>query len=306
MAKQRIQKVLAAAGVASRRAAEQLVLDGHVSVNSEQVTALPCFVEDGDAVRVDGRLLRVGRSKAHAYFLLNKSRGVVCTSSDPQGRPTAVEMIPPTGHRLFSVGRLDVDSSGVLILTDDGDLTQRLTHPRYGVPKTYLVQVDGAVTGEEIEKLKRGMYLDGSRTGGAAVRIVHRAPDRTMLELQLREGRNREVRRLLLRLGHKVRRLHRSAIGPLTDHGLKIGNFRALRPAEVEKLRRATGGDETEAAARPARRRRKPASGKSSVGKGKSRPGKRSASGEKPAAGKDAGKKMSVPKSGTSRRIIGG
>ncbi len=239
MPKQRIQKVLAQAGVASRRGIEQMVLEGLITVNGKLVTELPCFVEDGDDVRIDGQPVRKRRPRDHAYYLVNKSTGVVCTQRDPQGRPRAIDLLPAgVTRRLYCVGRLDADSTGIIVLTDDGDLTEYLTHPRYGVPKTYMVEVEGRLGEEQMEKLKAGVYLDGKPTGRARVKVLRAGRERSVLEIQLTEGRNREIRRILRKLGNKVRRLKRVAIGPITDRGLKIGHCRILRRDEVEKLRR--------------------------------------------------------------------
>jgi 23S rRNA pseudouridine2605 synthase len=235
----RIQKALAGAGVASRRAVEEMVLAGRITVNGQRVAKLPCFVDLAeDDVRLDGRKIR-SRRPAYRYLLLNKPRGVVCTQRDPQGRPRACELIPQTGKRIYCAGRLDADSTGLVILTNDGELTDCLTHPRYGVVKTYVVEVDGRPTAEEIDKLTRGMYLGRRRTRGAKVKILRRGLKRSLLEIKLAEGRNRQVRRMLASLGHKVRRLKRVAIGPVTDKGLKIGSFRILKQAEVASLRRS-------------------------------------------------------------------
>ena len=261
MAKIRIQKVLAEAGVASRRAAEEMVLAGRVSVNNHVVTSLPCFVTEAETIRLDGRAVKRPRATARkTYFILNKPRGVVCTSSDPEGRRLAVDLVPPTAGRVYCVGRLDIDSTGMLILTNDGDLTEKLTHPRYGVPKTYVAEVNGRVEGPAIEKLKGGLYLDGSRTQRSRIKILQRGPKQTLLEITLREGRNREIRRLLARVGHKVRRLKRTAIGPITVRGLKVGNFRALTSAEVNRLRKSAQepkGEPENGMNRRARRERK-------------------------------------------------
>jgi len=257
MAKVRIQKVLAEAGVASRRAAEEMVLAGRVSVNNHVVTSLPCFVTEAETIRLDGRPVKRPRATARkTYFILNKPRGVVCTSSDPEGRRRAVDLVPPAAGRVYCVGRLDIDSTGMLILTNDGDLTEKLTHPRYGVPKTYVAEVDGRVESPAIEKLKGGLYLDGSRTQRSRIKVLRRGPKQTLLEITLREGRNREIRRLLARVGHKVRRLKRTAIGPITVRGLKVGNFRALTSAEVNRLRKAARGLDAEQHDKPADRRR--------------------------------------------------
>jgi len=236
MSKLRIQKFLAEAGVASRRAAEEMVLQGRVAVNGVRVEALPCFVDPArDRVRVDGKVVRPAPA-ARSYFLLNKPRGVVCTQRDPSGRPRAVDLVPQGKGRLYCAGRLDVDSTGLVLLTNDGELTEYLTHPRHGVVKTYVVEIDGRITGDRIEKLKAGTYLDGKRTQGARVKVLRRGQARSLLEIRLTEGRNREVRRILARLGYKVRRLKRVAIGPITDRGLKVGHFRPLLGQEVRRL----------------------------------------------------------------------
>lgn len=240
----RIQKYLAQRGIASRRAIEEMILEGRIEVNGETVASLPCFVAPGrDRVTVDGRPISARRRpEEKVYFLLNKPRNVVCTSRDPQGRRRAIDFLPPLRQRVYTVGRLDADSSGLILLTNDGELTQHLTHPSGEVPKTYLVVVDGMVGEEDIHRLKRGVFLDGRRTVGAGVAVEHRNPEKTMLRVTLREGRKREIRRVLARLGYKVRRLKRIAIGPITDKGLGVGQVRMLAPREVQMLRQAGRG----------------------------------------------------------------
>ncbi len=234
----RIQKYLSDLGVASRRSIEDMVRQGRIEVNG-RIAKIPCFVDPAaDEIRIDGRVIRK-RHGRKVYYLLNKPRNVVCTASDPQSRTRAVDLLGPIGRRVYCVGRLDADSTGLILLTNDGDLTQHLTHPSHGVPKTYTVTVDGRVEGDELEKIKRGVHLDGRRSRSAQVKVLARSPKRTLLEITLREGRNREIRRILLRLGHKVRRLKRVAIGPITDRGLKIGNFRILTNREVAYLRKS-------------------------------------------------------------------
>jgi 23S rRNA pseudouridine2605 synthase len=234
----RIQKHLAEMGIASRRAAEEMIAEGRVSVNGSPVRKLPCFVDPRtDDIFVDGQRIRKRRSKL-VYYLLNKPKSVVCTASDPQERTRAVDLLGPIGQRVYCVGRLDADSTGLILLTNDGPLTQHLTHPSGEVSKTYTVTVDGRVEADSLEKIKRGVYLDGRRTRRAQLKVLQRNPTGTLLEITLREGRNREIRRILLRLGHKVRRLKRVAIGPITDHGLKVGHFRELTPREVQTLRK--------------------------------------------------------------------
>lgn len=237
MEKTRIQKILAGAGIASRRTIETMVLEGRISVNGKTIAKLPCFIEDGDLIRVDGKKIKWNAPHHKIYFLLNKPKGVVCTQSDPQGRPRAIDVIgPKKRQRIYCVGRLDVDSTGLLILTNDGEFTQRMTHPSYGVPKKYVVQVDGEMKSHQIDKLKAGMHLDGKRTKPALVKVLQRNSKQTLLEVRLHEGRNREIRRLLAYLGYTVRRLKRTAIGPITDRGLGIGKFRILTPDEVKEL----------------------------------------------------------------------
>ena len=242
MAKVRIQKLLSEAGVASRRAIEEMIVEGRITVNDKLVLALPCFVDpDSDRVTVDDNLVRLAGDGPRRYFLLNKPKDVVCTSRDEMGRRRAIDCIPPVGVRLYCVGRLDAGSTGLILLTNDGELTQHLTHPSRGVMKTYLAEIVGHLTAEKVEQLKKGVYLDGRRTAGAMIRVLKRAGGRSLLEVRLTEGRNREIRRVLARLGHKVRRLHRSAIGAVNDRGLKVGSWRELSAAEVDKLRQSGG-----------------------------------------------------------------
>ena len=234
----RLHKYLAERGVASRRAVETMISEGRISVNHETVAKLPCFVDPAvDEIRVDGQRVR-RRQVKHVYFLLNKSKGVVCTSHDPYGRPTATDLVGPTDSRVYCVGRLDAETTGVILLTNDGALTQHLTHPSHETPKTYVATVSGRIDGEELEKLRKGIFLDGRRTQTDALRILQRGPTNTVIQITLHEGRNREVRRMLLRLGHKVRKLHRKAIGDLTDRGLGIGKSRPLTKKELDSLRK--------------------------------------------------------------------
>jgi 23S rRNA pseudouridine2605 synthase len=244
MEDQRIQKVLSAAGVASRRDVEEMILHGRITVNGELVTKLPCFVGLGDEILVDGRTVRK-RPRPASYYLLNKPRGVICTQRDEPkyDRPRAVDLLGRAGRGLHCVGRLDENSTGLIILTDDGALTNRLTHPRYGVTKIYVARVTGRVTAETVAAMEQGIYLDGKRTAGVKVKVLRKSTQGSLVEIRLREGRNRQVRRMLARLGHKVRRLHRRAIGPLTDRGLKIGNFRRLSAEEAASLSKAAGAD---------------------------------------------------------------
>ena len=236
--KVRIQKYLADLGIGSRRSVEQMIEEGMVEVNGEIVVEMPCFVTPGsDVITVDGQ--RIHRKQVEkVYYLLNKPKGVFCTSKDQFGRTCVNDLLPLpfTNQRVYCVGRLDAESTGAIILTNDGDLTQHLTHPSNEVPKTYLVTVRGKVEASDFDKIKKGVYLDGRRTAGAMVKVVRRGPDNTTLEMTLREGRNREIRRTLLRLGYKVRSLKRIAIGKIGVKGLGVGNWRILSKKEVEML----------------------------------------------------------------------
>jgi len=235
---ERLQKILSAAGLGSRRACEQIILDGRVQVNGKPVSELPVLVEQDDRISVDGRPIH-GEKKV--YFLLHKPRGVLVTNNDPAGRTLAVDLLPGVRERVFPVGRLDADSSGLLLLTNDGELSNRLTHPRYEVPKTYDVMVEGNLTGEKIERLLAGVYLSEGKARADRIRIIKRSHKETWLAVTLGEGRNRQVRRMLAKLGNKVRRLSRVSMGKLTLRGVGVGRFRPLTSAEVNYLRRITG-----------------------------------------------------------------
>lgn len=242
---ERLQKILSAAGVASRRAAERLILDGRVSVNGRVVSGLGSKADPvADDIRVDGRRVRAAAVRRR-YLLLNKPRGYVTTRRDPQGRRTVMELLRGVREAVYPVGRLDYDSEGLLLLTNDGDLAAALTHPRHEVERVYEVRVAGVPDARALDRLRRGIVLDGRRTAAAAVKLVHGARDRSattaVLEMTLREGRNRQVRRMCEAVGHPVQRLKRVRIGPITDAGLRPGAVRDLTPDEVRALKRAVG-----------------------------------------------------------------
>lgn len=233
----RLQKVLAGAGVASRRAAERLILEGRVEVNGRTVREMGVRVDpQADAIRVDGRRLAI-RPAVPTYFALHKPRGVVTTLADPEGRPTVKDLLPRVRARLFPVGRLDYDSEGLLLLTDDGALARDLMHPRTGVPKTYLAKVRGRPSPEALDRLERGIVLDGRRTLPARARIVRDAVN-AWVEVRIVEGRNRQVRRMLEVVGHPVQRLRRTGYGGVLLGSLSPGESRRLTPAEVDRLHR--------------------------------------------------------------------
>ena len=224
----RLNAYLARAGVASRRGADELIKAGRVTVNGEP-GQLNTFVQSRDSVEVDGERVSLQRL---AYVLLHKPAGVVTTARDPQGRPTVVGLVPAE-PRVVPVGRLDADTTGALLLTNDGQLAHRLAHPRYGVEKVYEAEVEGAPTDEALAALAGGVELEDGRTAPARVRRL--TPDR--IELAIHEGRNRQVRRMLEAVGHPVRALHRSAYAGLTLEGLEPGAWRELEPSEVDALR---------------------------------------------------------------------
>lgn len=235
---QRIQKVLAHAGVASRRAVEEMIEAGRVKVNGKRARLGQRVDPAKDAVEVDGS--RVPLQAELRYYLLNKPVGVVTTSDDPEGRETVLEYIE-TDERVWPVGRLDIETEGALLLTNDGDLTHRLTHPSFEVPKTYLAEVRGSVGSKAIRALLSGVELDDGPARARSAQIVEQARGDTLLELVMTEGRNREIRRMLDTLGFTVVRLVRVAIGPLRLGRLKAGTYRKLGPAEVMALYRAAG-----------------------------------------------------------------
>lgn len=244
----RLQKILSAAGVASRRASEQLILEGRVSVNGTVVRALGSRADPArDDIRVDGR--RVRTEIRHRYIALNKPRGYVTTRKDPEGRPTVLDLLGRDVGYIYPVGRLDYDSEGLLLLTTDGDLAERLTHPRHEVERVYEAIVAGVPDDTALDALRRGVFIDGRRTAPAEVHrgtIVKAGGQTTRLTLALREGRNRQVRKMCQAVGHPVRALTRVRIGTIALGRLRPGEWRELTPAEVASLK----------AAPPARQRR--------------------------------------------------
>lgn len=270
--KTRLQRFLADCGVASRRECEELIQAGRVRVNGEVRSRMPVLIEPGkDVITVDEEEVRIDtggkglEEQKKVYFLLNKPKGILVTNSDPSERKTVGELMTGIRERVFPVGRLDMDSRGALIMTNDGELANRLTHPRHGIEKTYIVEVDGRVGHDDLEKIKRGMWLGPERTGGGKapaaregggkpqgairterfkVKLVGRERGRTILELKISEGKNREIRRVMARLGHTVRDLNRVAIaGKVTLKGVEVGKFRPLTEQEVKWLYRASSAE---------------------------------------------------------------
>lgn len=235
---QRVQKILAAAGVGSRRASEQLIAQGRVTVNGVAVTLGDKADPAVDVIAVDGE--RVHTNPDLAYLLLNKPLGVVTTASDPQGRPTVMDLVP-ANPRVYPVGRLDRDTEGLLVLTNDGELANRLAHPRYGIEKTYVAQIRGPAKRRALRQLLEGVALDDGKTKVRSVRELASGGDRTLLELVIAEGRKREVRRLLAAVSLPLERLARVKIGPLPLGDIAPGKFRPLSGAEVRELYTAVG-----------------------------------------------------------------
>jgi 23S rRNA pseudouridine2605 synthase len=276
--KERIQKILANAGVESRRHVEEMVRQGRVAVNGKVRTDLPILIDpEHDRVTVDDEPIRIkprgggaggGRGPAQRlYFLLNKPRGVYSTNVAQGAQKRAIDLLPhDLPGRVYPVGRLDADSKGLLLMTNDGELTNKLTHPRYGVAKTYRATVEGSVKLEAIRELEKGVWLadkdtgKGFKTRPSRIHVVHRDRERTVLDITLKEGHNRQVRRMLVKIGHKVRDLVRVKMGPLTLQGLAPGKFRPLTPREIKDLHAVT------------HRKPEPPPGRRAEGDGRKRP----------------------------------
>ncbi|MFQ5843609.1 MAG: pseudouridine synthase [Planctomycetota bacterium] len=253
----RLHKVLAHCGVGSRRECEKIIEQGRVVVNGKPVTKVGTKVDpDRDELRVDGEKVQLEES---VYYLVHKPRGYVCTSRDPEGRPRILDLLRDDRHRLYTVGRLDAESEGLILLTNDGEITNVICHPRYQVDKTYRLTVQGEVRPEQVARVERGVWLAEGRTGPAEVRRVRRRGERTELLITLWEGRNRELRRILGRVGLQVTHLVRTAIGPLRMEGLPVGRCRRLDPKELAFARcRLSKEWQPEAGPRP----RPPAAGR--------------------------------------------
>jgi 23S rRNA pseudouridine2605 synthase len=239
---ERLQKILSQAGVASRRASEQLMLEGRVSVNGTTIRELGTKADpSSDDIRVDGR--RITQPERHRYLLLNKPRGYVTTRSDPQRRPTVIDLLTDVREYVYPVGRLDFDTEGLLILTNDGDLAARLTHPRHGVARVYEAQVLGMPDAHDLDRLSRGVTVEGHRMTATHVHLLPgRRDQHAILQITIHEGRNRQVRNMLDAIGHPVERLRRIAIGPIRDTRLKVGRWRNLTDAEVGLLQKLSSG----------------------------------------------------------------
>ena len=236
---ERIQKIIARAGVTSRRKAEELILQGRVTVNGQVVNELGSKADAvRDHIKVDGKLIRP--KQPQVYLMLNKPRGYVTTLSDPEGRPMVLNLLKGVKHRVFPVGRLDYDTEGLLLLTNDGDLAHALMHPSYEVPKTYLAKVKGVLTDEEIKKLEKGVPLPDGKTAPCRIKKIRKTHENSWLEVTLHEGKKRQVRRMLESAGHSVLKLKRIRYAFLELAGLLPGQYRYLIPPEVKRLKSLT------------------------------------------------------------------
>jgi 23S rRNA pseudouridine2605 synthase len=260
----RLQKILSMSGVASRRAAEALIVQGRITVNGRPVTALGSKADPvADDIRVDGRRIRGAESVR--YLLLHKPRGYVTTRSDPSRRRTVIDLLKGVREYVYPVGRLDYDSEGLLLLTNDGALAAALTHPRHRIEREYHAWVLGEPDGRDLERLERGVSIDGRRTLPATVKAIHHGRGRhagqTLLAITIREGRNRQVRKMCEAIGHPVASLTRVRIGPIADAKLRPGEFRDLAAEEVRRLKSAVmraGSDALRAAPVTSRGTRQP------------------------------------------------
>lgn len=230
----RINKFLATSGVASRRAADQLIIDGVVKINGKICVPGDDVDVNSDTVTVNGKIVNV--VKKYDYYIMNKPKGYVCTVKDDKGRKTVMDLLPPKIKRLFPVGRLDYDTEGLLILTNDGDLTYKLTHPKNEVPKTYLVKTEKPISDEDISKLRSGVYIDGVKTKKCNVRLIENSKSGAKVHITITEGRNRQVRKMFEAVNNSVDFLKRIKIGELTLTGLNRGEVRQLLAQEIDYL----------------------------------------------------------------------
>lgn len=234
----RLQKIIAASGLTSRRKAEEWILQGRVKVDGQVVTELGVKPRKGALIEVDGKAIT---REDKVYYVMNKPKKVLCTLNDEHDRRTVVDLMTDVPQRVFPVGRLDYDTTGVLIMTNDGEFANEIIHPRYHIAKVYEVTINGILKTEEIKQLEQGVVLDdGIKTLPAKLWVTNKdfAHEQTMFELTIQEGRNRQIKRMLEVFGYEVRRLHRRSLGPITVRGLNPGEYRLMKPFEVKQLRR--------------------------------------------------------------------
>ena len=234
---ERLQKVIANAGICSRRKAEEYILNGKVFVNGEVCKRLGTKVSGNDTIEIDGQILSYQEKE---YYVLNKPRGCICTNEDEKQRKTAVSYID-TENRIYCVGRLDYDTTGVLLLTNDGNFCNLMTHPRYHLPKTYRVNLQGTLKDEDIKKIKKGLHTKEEKYQPARIKMLEVDPtrDRCQFELTISEGKNHQVKNMMKALGYEVRKLHRCSFSFINVEGMKPGEYRKLKPFEVKKLKLA-------------------------------------------------------------------
>lgn len=232
----RLQKFLAYAGIASRRASEKLILDGRVQVNGRVVRELGIKIDsDVDEVKLDGKICHI--KNRYIYIIMNKPKGIITTVKDPFGRPTVTDVLVGLKERVYPVGRLDKDTEGLLILTNDGEVTYKLTHPRHEIEKTYIAFVKGKVNKQQMHLLEKGIRLEDGITAPAKVRIINSNQEHTVIEIKIHEGRKRQIRRMCEAIGHPVTYLKRTQIGMLSLNGLKPGQWRYMTAKEVEYVK---------------------------------------------------------------------
>ncbi|MBD5806597.1 pseudouridine synthase [Limosilactobacillus walteri] len=236
---ERLQKAMAEAGVASRRASEKLILAGKVAVNGKKVTELGTKVGVHDEIVVNGVPIQ---REQHVYYLLNKPRGVISSAHDEKGRRTVIDIVhdEDIDERVYPVGRLDYDTTGIILLTNDGALANKLMHPKYEVEKTYIAKVNGIIKNDELKQLRLGVVIDGRKTKSAKTKLINidRNKKTSLVQLTIHEGRNHQVKNMFKAVGHPVIKLHRETYGPLNLYGLQPGEFRALKPDEVQMLKK--------------------------------------------------------------------
>lgn len=233
---ERLQKVIAQSGYTSRRKAETLITSGKVQVNGETVTQLGVKVSNKDLITIEGKALEKANK---AYYLLYKPKGYICSLSDEHNRPCVVDLLEGVQERVYPVGRLDYDSTGALILSNDGEFANMIMHPRSHLMKSYEVTIKGLIGGEQLHQLEKGVYLDGVKTLPCKIKVTNRDMEHqtTMLTIRIHEGKNRQVRRMFESVGFEVKRLHRYEIGILDLRGMKPGEFRRIKPQEVKQLK---------------------------------------------------------------------
>ena len=231
----RLQKFLADAGVSSRRKCEELILQGRVQVNGKTVTEPGTKVAGSEEIKVDGKVIRSGQKKV--YILLNKPTGYISSVKDQFSRKTVIDLVSGIKERIYPVGRLDYDTSGLIILTNDGEFANMLMHPRNEVEKVYVAEVQGRLSADDVKRLENGLDIGDHVTSPARVKIIGESAGRSVVEIAIHEGKNRQVRRMFEAVGHPVMRLKRTSIGGITDRGLEVGKWRHLSEAEIEMLR---------------------------------------------------------------------